>query len=90
LYCFPFPPGSFDFLSPVAKPYYDFIDWLVPFVGEIWFHLNGRVVYPTFDNVDDSFYGLVFIYLNLIVSLTASIIWSLLDRSRRNYEKLSR
>ena len=88
LYCFPFPLDAFQFLDPVAKPYYNFLDWLIPSVGEKWFHLRGHVAFPTFDKVDDSYYGLVFIYLNLIISLVVALMWSVLDRKRRNYEKL--
>jgi hypothetical protein len=89
LYCFPFPLDGFDFLAPVAKPYYSFIDWLIPIAGEKLFHLHAHVAFPTFDKVDDSFYGLVFIYLNLNISLLVALAWSFADRGRTNYEKLN-
>jgi hypothetical protein len=88
LYCFPFPLDAFDFLAPVAKPYYNFIDWLIPTIGKNWFHLHAHVAFPTFDKVDDSFYGLVFIYFTLILSAIGALAWSLFDRRRNNYEKL--
>jgi len=88
LYCFPFPLDAFQFLNPVANPYYSFIDWLIPFVGKKWFHLTAHVAFPTFDKVDDSFYGLVFMYLILILSALGTVIWSVIDRRAKNYERL--
>jgi len=88
IYCFPFPIDAFQVLDPVAKPYYSLLDRVIIFVGDKWFHLHAQVAFPTFDKVDDSFYGLVFIYLNLIISLIADIIWSSFDRKRKNHEKL--
>ena len=88
LYCFPFPLDAFDFLAPVAKPYYNFIDWLIPIIGKKYFHLTAHIAFPGFDKVDDSYYGLVFMYLILIVSLAVALLWSILDRKRKEYEKL--
>jgi hypothetical protein len=88
LYCFPFPVDAFDFTTPVAQPYYNFLDWLVPRIGKNWFHIHAIAVFPLFDKVDDSGYGLVFIYLNLILSTIIAVIWSVADRKRKNYEKL--
>ena len=89
LYCFPFPFDGFDFLAPVAKPYYNLLDWLIQGAAVKLFHLHAQVAFPTFDKVDDSFYGLVFMYLNFIVSLLMALAWSFLDRNRMNYEKLN-
>ena len=89
LYCFPFPLDGFDFTTPVAKPYYHFFDWLVPLIGRKWFHLKAVITFPLFDKVDDSRYGLVFIYCTLIISASATIIWSYLDWKRKNYLNLN-
>jgi hypothetical protein len=88
IYCFPFPLDAFQFLDRVAQPYYNLLDRLIIAIGDKWFHLHAHVAFPTFDKVDDSYYGLVFIYFNLLISLTVAIIWSLVDRRRKNYEKL--
>ena len=88
IYCFPFPLDAFQFLDPVAQPYYNLLDRLIIAIGDKWFHLHAHVAFPTFDKVDDSYYGLVFIYFNLLISLTVAITWSLVDRKRKNYEKL--
>jgi hypothetical protein len=88
LYCFPFPLDAFEFLDPVAKPYYNLIDWLIPLVGKKWFHLTAHVSFPTFDKVDDSYYGLVFMYFILILSALGTVIWSVIDRRTKNHERL--
>jgi hypothetical protein len=88
LYCFPFPLDAFEFLNPVASPYYNLIDWLIPLIGKKWFHLTAHVAFPTFDKVDDSFYGLVFMYFILILSAFGTVIWSVIDRRTKNHERL--
>jgi hypothetical protein len=89
-YCFPYPIDGFDFLTPVAQPYYNFVDWLIPLISQKWFHLNAHISFPGFDKVDDSYYGLVFFYLIITISLVVTLVWSLIDRDRNNYEKLYR
>lgn len=88
IYCFPFPIDAFEFTKPVAQPFYKFLDWIVPYIAEKWFHLHATPTFPMFDKVDDSNYGLVFLYLNVIISFAAAIAWSLPDRRNINYEKL--
>jgi len=88
LYCFPFPLDAFEFLDPVARPYFNLIDWLIPLVGKKWFNLTAHVAFPTFDKVDDSFYGLVFTYFILILSALGTVIWSVIDRRGKNHERL--
>jgi uncharacterized membrane protein YphA (DoxX/SURF4 family) len=88
LYCFPFPLDAFQFLDPVASPYYNLLDRLILLVGKKWFHLTAHVAFPTFDKVDDSFYGLVFIYFILILSALGTVIWSVVDRKAKKHERL--
>jgi hypothetical protein len=88
LYCFPFPLDAFEFTKPVAQPFYNFLDWLVPYITQKWFHLHATHAFPMFDKMDDSNYGLVFLYLNVITSSVVAISWSLLDRKNKSYEKL--
>ena len=88
IYCFPFPFDSFEFTKPVAQPYYNFLDFIIPRIGESWFHLTAKTAFPMFDKVDDSYYGLVYLYTTLIISIITTIIWSIIDRRRRNYEVL--
>ena len=89
IYCFPFPFDSFEFTKPVAQPYYNYLDFIIPRIGESWFHLKAKTAFSFFDKVDDSYYGLVHLYTALIISFIATIIWTLLDRKRKNYEILN-
>src|ERR1700741_4045823 len=68
IYCIPFPLDAFEFTKPVTQPYYKFLDSLIPYIAENWFHLHAVVAFPMFDKVDDSNYGLAFLYLNIIIS----------------------
>jgi hypothetical protein len=88
IYCFPFPIDAFDFTKPLVTPYYNLLDSLVLYVANKWFQLHAVASFPMFDKVDDSNYGLSFLYLDLIVSGFATIIWSMIDRRKKNYEKL--
>jgi len=88
LYCFPFPLDAFEFLDRVASPYFNILDRLILLVGKKWFHLTAHVAFPTFDKVDDSYYGLVFMYFILILSALGTVIWSIIDRRAKNHEKL--
>ena len=88
LYCFPFPFDSFDLTKPIAQPYYNFIDYLIPRIGEGWFGLNAKTAFPLFDKFDDSYYGLVYIYTSLFLSMVGAIFWTILDHRRKNYERL--
>ena len=89
IYCFPFPFDSFEFSKPVAQPYYNFLDFIIPKIGESWFHLNAKTAFPMFDKVDDSYYGLVFLYTTFIISFIITIIWTGIDRRRKSYEILN-
>ena len=88
IYCFPFPIDAFEFTKPVAQPFYKFLDWLIPYSAGKWFHLHATPAFPMFDKMDDSNYGLVFLYLNVVISSVVAIAWSLLDQRDRNYERV--
>lgn len=88
LYCFPFPVDAYEFTKPVVQPLYDLLDRAIPYIAGKWFNLHATPAFPMFDKMDDSNYGLTFLYLNIIISSIAAIIWSMLDRKRKNYEKL--
>ena len=74
IYCFPFPIDAFEFTKPVVEPFYKFLDWFIISIAGKWFHLHAVASFPMFDKVDDSNYGLVFIYTNLIVSIIITFI----------------
>jgi len=85
-YCFPFPLDSFDFTKPIARPYYNFFDWLISAISNKWFHIRAEPQFDMFDKFDDSNYGLAFIYLNLVISGVVTIVWSFADKRKNNYE----
>ena len=88
LYCFPFPFDSFEFTEPIAHPYYAALDYLMMQAGKWIFHMPVTVAFPGFDKVDDSGYGLVFLYCNIVLSFFIALAWTLADRQRKNDAKL--
>ena len=88
IYCFPFPLDAFEFTKPLAQPFYHLLDWLIPIVAKK-FQLHAVPAFPMFDKFDDSNYGLTFSYLNLIISATAAVMWTLSNRKRSQYENLN-
>src|SRR4051794_1815099 len=88
IYCFPFPIDAFEFTKALARPFYKFLDWVVVYVADKWFHLDAVVSFPMFDKVDDSNYDLAFLYLDIIISSAVAIIWTLFDRGNKNHERL--
>jgi hypothetical protein len=87
LYCFPFPLDSFDFTAPIAHPYYAALDYLMIQAGKWIFHVHVAVAFPGFDKFDDSGYGLVFLYCNLVLSFTAALAWTIWGH-RKDHSKL--
>jgi hypothetical protein len=87
-YSFPFPVDSFQFTEPIAHPYYAALDYLMMQAGKFIFHIPVTVAFPGFDKVDDSGYGLVFLYCNLVVSILVGLVWTLLSRQRNHDAKL--
>ncbi|HET6723675.1 MAG TPA: hypothetical protein VFH07_13040, partial [Chitinophagaceae bacterium] len=40
LYCFPFPLVSFQLTQPLIYPFTEFVEWLVPKVGRLFFNVS--------------------------------------------------
>lgn len=80
LYSFPFP---LDYIPSVHTGYLQIGRSLVPWVGKHVFNV-------TFTNhgSGDSTYSYVQVFCFLVISLAAALIWTLLDRKRRNYARL--
>ena len=83
LFFFPFPFDSFEFSRPVAIPFHDFKSWLISIVGKYLFAIKGPL-----ENASEVTYWSVFIFSFFLLSLLITIIWSVLDRKRVNYEKM--
>jgi len=88
LYCFPFPVVSFQFTQPITYPYMTSMEWLAPKVGMLFFNWeieNSRFAF----RLADSAFGVVCLFINLVVALLITLFWSIVDRRRVNYEKLN-
>jgi hypothetical protein len=88
LYCFPFPVVSFQFTQPITYPYMTFMEWLAPKVGMLFFNWkieNSRFAF----RLADSGFGIIYLFINLVLALLIALLWSIADRRRINYERLN-
>jgi hypothetical protein len=87
LYSFPFPLGWFHYTGYPAQKWTQLEKIVVPWVGKHLLHLSHDItVFP--NGSGDTTYNYVEVLCFLAVALFATVIWSLLDRRRPNYEKL--
>ena len=88
LYCFPFPVITFQFTQPLTYPFMGFMEWLVPKVGILFFNWeieNSRFAF----RLADSGFGIIYLFINLVLALLIALLWSIADRRRINYERLN-
>jgi hypothetical protein len=88
LYCFPFPVITFQFTQPLTYPFMGFMEWLVPKVGILFFNWeieNSRFAF----RLADSGFGIIYLFINLVLALLITLLWSIADRRRINYERLN-
>lgn len=86
LYCLPFPlyliPGTDSILESYSDIYHSLAIWF----GKIFFGLDITI----FTNGSgDTTYDYVLVFSFVIISISGSIFWGLIDRSRNNYIALS-
>jgi uncharacterized membrane protein YphA (DoxX/SURF4 family) len=84
-YCFPFPFDSIILLKPIVQSYFNLLDFIVTSTGTHLLHVPVQVAFPGFDKVDDSYYGVTFLFIALSIALFGALIWSLLERRQTNY-----
>ena len=84
-YCFPFPFDAIDLTKSAVQPYFNVLDFIVKGIGTHLLHVPVQVAFPGFDKVDDSYYGVTFLFLALVFALTGALVWSLLERRKKNY-----
>lgn len=86
LYNFPFPLSVLPVYGEILKQSYMEI-WKVvaPWVGE---HVFGVKVLPRASGSGDTTYGYVILFCYLILALSATAVWTLLDSRRANYARL--
>lgn len=89
LYCFPFPLDAIYLAKPLTQRYFDMLDFLVKTIGTNLLHVPVRVAFPGFDKVDDSYYGLTFLFTDFVLSAAGMLMWSYFDRRQPNYHRLN-
>jgi hypothetical protein len=65
-----------------------FMEWLVPKVGILFFNWeieNSRFAF----RLADSGFGIIYLFINLVLALLITLLWSIADRRRINYERLN-
>lgn len=86
LYAGPIPISMVPGAGYLISKYENFLNWLVPWVGS---HiLRHPVPGATLNGSGDTTFGYVELFTYLLLATSATIIWSLLDRKRPNYQRL--
>jgi uncharacterized membrane protein YphA (DoxX/SURF4 family) len=86
LYIFPFPLDVIPYGPVLTKPYQDLWNAIVPWVGKRLFHV-AITVRP--NGSGDTTYNYVQVLCYLVLALAAACVWTLLDRRRTEYARLS-
>lgn len=88
LYCFPFPIVSFELTQPLIYPFTEFMEWLVPRVG--WLFFDVTIENPSYFayRFGDFVFEAIYLFIISMIALMITLGWSVIDRSRLNYEKL--
>tara|TARA_R110002073_G_scaffold15953_3_gene62147 strand:+ start:15875 stop:17146 length:1272 start_codon:yes stop_codon:yes gene_type:complete len=87
LYSFPFPLSTIPGISWLSNFYYNSQAFLVQWMGDIFLGIEEISTIPT--GSGDTTYGYVSLFCFLCLAAVGTLIWSILDRKRNNYERLS-
>jgi uncharacterized membrane protein YphA (DoxX/SURF4 family) len=87
LYVYPRPVGSLGASVVYGNPLRDMWHAVVPWVGTHVLHLTGDLT-EVANGSGDQLYDYVLWFCIAVVAALATVIWSALDRKRRNYEQL--
>ena len=85
LYSFPFPMYYLPYAELALGWYFTLMNKLTMWVGQQVFGVTMNVV-PT--GSGDTAYNYVHVFCVLAIAMAATLVWSLLDRRRRNYARL--
>ena len=85
LYLFPFPLDYIPFGVMGIQKYYELMRALVTWVAKHLFRVDVTLLA---NGSGDSTYGYVQVFCYLVLAVVAALVWSLLDRKRRNYARL--
>jgi uncharacterized membrane protein YphA (DoxX/SURF4 family) len=87
LYIFPFPANYL----PVFKSNLDWVseswDWLIADAGKYIFHLPYEIT-PILNGSGDTTWNWIQIFIIVCSAFSGMLIWSIVDRHRKNYERL--
>jgi hypothetical protein len=87
LYYLPFPFGAFPHTGRVEQKYESLWHKLVPWVGTHVLHLGHEIVTST-NCSGDTTYEYVRVLCLVGLAFAGSLLWSFLDRSRSNYQRI--
>jgi hypothetical protein len=87
LYYLPFPFGAFPHTVRIAEKYESLWHKLVPWVGKHVLHLSQEIM-TSANCSGDTAYDYVRVLCFLALAFAGSLLWSFLDRSRPNYQRL--
>lgn len=90
LFTLPFPLEIFTFLSDITT-FYDDMTWktLIPFVSETFFNIpSDRLIMPR--GSGDTTYNYIQLFCFFTLAFFGTLLWSILDRKRKDYTKLLR
>ncbi|PYU79836.1 MAG: hypothetical protein DMG50_22615 [Acidobacteria bacterium] len=87
LYFLPFPFGAFPHTGSLAQKYESLWHKLVPWAGKHVLHLSHEIMTST-NCSGDTTYEYVRVLCFLGLAFAASVLWSFLDRSRPNYQRI--
>lgn len=86
LLIFPFPLNVIPGVQALMQPYQGFWDAMVPSIGARMFDVQITDVTP--NGSGDRTYDYVLVFCYAVLALIAAVCWTILDRRRRNYERL--
>ncbi|WP_298418716.1 hypothetical protein [uncultured Kordia sp.] len=88
LFTLPFPLDIFEYLSKITK-FYDDVTWkkIIPFVSENIFNIPYDTLALPLGSGDTT-YNYIQLFCFIIITVLITIIWSILDRKRKNYKRL--
>ena len=88
LLTFPFPAYSLFRIEYIGDRLSDLYHAIIPWIGKYILKLDYEIT--TFTNGSgDTTYDYVLLLFFLVVSIVVTVIWSVLDRKKRNYEQLN-
>jgi hypothetical protein len=85
---FPFPVGSIPFTHTVEGWYDAFINFLISLIGKHFLYINFPLA-PTSNGSGDTTYNYIQLFLFVVLTIIGTIIWSVADRNRKNYNLFS-